>query len=250
MSPTPPSSADLLAFTDVASAVAGGTRPHAPLYAADLYRDIHKGIRAELFGLTMAAGSLAPDDDTGRAALAAHLAAVETLLTQHAGHEEDHVDPVLRDVAPDLAEEVDAEHAQLHHAFHAAAAFAAEIVHEEASERRGELQLLYLQLSGFTSAYLQHQLVEERIIMPLILESIGPDATMALMMTIIGSIPPEQMADGLVFMLPAMNAPDRAEMLGGMAASAPPEAFQGVLGLARTVLSPDQYERTEALLPR
>ena len=39
-------------------------------------------------------------------------------------------------------------------------------------------------------------------------------------------------------MLPAMNLDDRAELLGGMRAGAPAEVFQGVWGLAESVLDP------------
>jgi hypothetical protein len=44
------------------------------------------------------------------------------------------------------------------------------------------------------------------------------------------------MARFLALMLPAMNLDDRAEMLGGMRAEAPPEVFEGVWGLAGSVL--------------
>jgi hypothetical protein len=37
-------------------------------------------------------------------------------------------------------------------------------------------------------------------------------------------------------MLPAMNLDDRVELLGGMQAGAPPEVFDGVWSLARSVL--------------
>lgn len=43
-------------------------------------------------------------------------------------------------------------------------------------------------------------------------------------------------------MLPAMNIDDRAELLGGMQAGAPPEVFAGVVGLARSVLVPDDFD--------
>ena len=39
-------------------------------------------------------------------------------------------------------------------------------------------------------------------------------------------------------MLPAMNIDDRAELLGGMRAGAPAEVFDGVWGLAGSVLDP------------
>jgi hypothetical protein len=39
-------------------------------------------------------------------------------------------------------------------------------------------------------------------------------------------------------MFPAMCIDDRTELLGGMQMSAPPEAFEAVVGLVRSVLSP------------
>ena len=46
------------------------------------------------------------------------------------------------------------------------------------------------------------------------------------------------MAKSLAIMLPAMNVDDRTELLGGMQAGAPAEVFDGVWGLAGSVLEP------------
>jgi hypothetical protein len=54
------------------------------------------------------------------------------------------------------------------------------------------------------------------------------------------------MARSLAFMLPAMNADDQAELVGGMRMSAPPEAVDGVLALAQDVLG----ARFDALVAR
>jgi hypothetical protein len=61
---------------------------------------------------------------------------------------------------------------------------------------------------------------------------------------IVGSIPPDQMAASLALMLPALNVDDRTELLGGMREGAPPEVFEGVWGLAGSVLA----ERDHAAL--
>ena len=53
----------------------------------DLYRDVHKGIRSELFGLTSEAGRLDPGDGTARVALARRVSALRELLVSHAAHE-------------------------------------------------------------------------------------------------------------------------------------------------------------------
>ncbi|MFN8018934.1 MAG: hemerythrin domain-containing protein [Acidimicrobiales bacterium] len=239
---------DLIELRDVAAIVAVGGRPAAPVFAPDLYRDIHKGIRAELFDLTSAAGSLDPFDDIGRGALAAHVAAVAEVLATHAAHEDAFVDPALVQVDAELSARVEAEHHELEAAFAVVASGANLLVGAEVHQRRGQLQLLHLQLSGFTSAYLRHQLVEERVIMPLLADALGPEGVAEIHAGIIASIPPEEMARSLAFMLPAMNADDRAELLGAMRAEAPPEAFAQVLDLARSVLAPAELAATRARL--
>jgi len=45
-----------------------------------------------------------------------------------------------------------------------------------------------------------------------------------------------------------MSAPDRAELLGGIRASAPPEVFGFVRGLAKSVLSAEEDAKLEERL--
>ena len=96
---------------------------------------------------------------------------------------------------------------------------------------------LYLELSSFTGAYLEHQDVEERVVMPALDAAIGVEAVGAIHGAIVGSIPPSEMAASLALMLPAMNVDNRTHLLGGMKANAPREVFEGVWGLAGSVLS-------------
>jgi len=206
----------------------------------DLYRDIHKGLRAELFALTTSAGSLDPSNRCDRAALADHVAAVSAILESHAHHEDLIVEPALEAHLPQLAEKIAADHIELEARFAFANQLAADVV--DATDPRRLGHLLYLELSGFTSAYLAHQIVEERVVMPSLEQAIGPDGVIGLHIAILSSIPPEEMAAGLAMMLPAMNLDDRAEMLTGMRMSAPPEAFGAVVGLARSVLRPVDFD--------
>ena len=100
------------------------------------------------------------------------------------------------------------------------------------------MQRLYIELASFTSAYLAHQDLEERVVAPELHRVIGADGVLAIHQAILASIPPDQMAASLALMLPAMNNDDRTEMLGGMQAEAPPEVFAGVWSLAGSVLDP------------
>jgi hypothetical protein len=114
------------------------------------------------------------------------------------------------------------------------------------ADRRRLTHFLHLDLASFTGAYLVHQDLEERVIMPALEEAVGVPAVVAMHEAIVGSIPPEEMARSLAFMLPAMNAADQAEQVGGMRMSAPPEAAAGVLALAQDVLG----ARFDALVAR
>ena len=49
------------------------------------------------------------------------------------------------------------------------------------------------------------------------------------------------MAQSLAIMLPAMNVDDRAALLGGIQAGAPAPVFEGVWGLAGSVLAPADH---------
>ncbi|HEU4841806.1 MAG TPA: hemerythrin domain-containing protein [Ilumatobacteraceae bacterium] len=211
------------------------------LPAFDLYRDIHKGIRAELFALTGSAGTLDPSDTVGWIALAEHTSAMERTLSDHAHHEDTFIDPVLREHLADLAEVVVSDHERLDRTFADIVEIARGGADAGAIERRRLAQLAYLQLSSFTSCYLAHQAIEELDISPALERAVGPDAIVAIHMAIIGSIPPDEMAQTLTMMLPAMNVDDRTELLAGMQASAPPAAFDAVVGLAGSVLTPADF---------
>jgi iron-sulfur cluster repair protein YtfE (RIC family) len=217
------------------------------LVAVDLYRDIHKGIRAELFATTEAAGRVDPADLAGRADLATQVDGLVALLVSHAEHEDTHVQPAIEVHLPALGERIAADH----HRIEARLDDLVELAQArpgDAAGQRTQAHRLYLELASFTSAYLDHQDLEERIVMPALDGAAGVEACLAMHQAIVGSIPPDEMARSLALMLPAMNIDDRAELLGGMQAGAPPEVFAGVWGLAGSVLRPTDHAALAARL--
>jgi hypothetical protein len=207
--------------------------------ALDLYRDIHKAIRAELFAATLDAGRTDPADAVGRRALGAHVADLTTLLIQHAEHEDRAVQPVLERELPGLAEQIEADHHTLEARIEGLRDRAAtDVVVPRTGDERRALHRLYVELASFTSAYLAHQDVEERVVMPALESAVGVDAVVAIHLAIVGPMPPDEMARSVALMLPAMNVDDRAEFFAGMAAGAPPEVVDGVWSLATSVLDP------------
>jgi hypothetical protein len=166
----------------------------------------------------------------------------------HASKEEAFVHPVLEVHAPAVFERLEADHGHLDARFARVAERATEAVDCTAGEQRARMHNLYLSLSSFTSAYLAHQELEERIAMPALLEAVGVEASMQLEHELVGSIPPPLLAKGLAVMVPAMNIEDRVEFLGAMQQGAPAEAFANVWGLAQSVLAPNEVRQLAARL--
>ena len=214
----------------------------------DLYRDIHKAIRAELFAVTEEAGRLDPSQGIARAALATHVGQVVDLLVGHAEHEDGAIQPVLERELPELAERVEVDHLTLEAHLVDLRAMAEDAAALGSADPGARVHRLYLALASFTGDYLAHQDVEERVIMPALERAVGIEAVVGIHQAILGAIPPEEMARSLALMFPAMNIEDRVELLSGMRATAPAEAFEGVWGLVSSVLEPDDLRALEARL--
>ena len=108
----------------------------------DVYRNIHKGIRRELFGVTTNAGDLDPADECGRAALSERIDGVVWLLASHAEHEDHWFLDMTEAHAPHLAERIVADHAELDARIAGIGKMAKE------AETRSELHEVYLDLAG------------------------------------------------------------------------------------------------------
>jgi len=208
------------------------------LVTVDLYRDIHKAIRAELFGATASAGCLDPTDRPASIGLATRIDELVGLLVSHATHEDRFIQPAVEAHLPAMAARVEADHADLERGVEDLAAMAVELVDTPAAGRRAGAHRLYVELAAFTSTYLAHQDLEERELMPRLEAAVGVEAVAGMHRAIVDSIPPDEMARSLALMLPAMNLDDRADLLGGMRAGAPAEVFEGVWALAGSVLDP------------
>lgn len=218
------------------------------LVAFDLYNHIHKGLRALLFDVTLLAGRTDPSDAAARAELRDRVASLASFLDSHAAHEDDNILPALQVHLPDLARAIEADHGALEPRIHGLVGTAAALADAPAADARRQAHELYLGLASFTADYLAHQQVEERVVMPALEAALGIDGVLAIHEAIITSIPPDEMAASLAMMLPVMNLDDSADLLGGMKAGAPAEVFQGVLGLAASVLPAAEHAKLVARL--
>ena len=213
-----------------------------------LYRDVHKGIRKDLFSLVEQAATVDPSFRSGRVDVAEHLDRTVNLLTVHAHHEDTAVGPVIERYLPDLAAEIVHDHETLDARLVDLQAMASDTVGAASTGQREAMYRLYVALAAFTSSYLGHQDLEERVVMPAVEKAVGPEAVLGIHGQIIGSLTPEEMAMSLSLMFPAMNIDERAELLGSMRQGAPAPVFEGVWGLAGSVLAPPDFAALGARL--
>ncbi|HEY6530973.1 MAG TPA: hemerythrin domain-containing protein, partial [Acidimicrobiales bacterium] len=183
-----------------------------------------------------------------RVALAGRVDALVTLLHTHAEHEDTNVQPAIEKVLPDAAVRIVGDHDLLDRRIGDIHEMSVAFGATAGAEVRSVGQELYLELASFTSAYLEHQNLEERVVMPALAGALGPEAVLGIHGAIISSIPPADMAASLAIMIPAMNVDDRTELLGGMRAGAPAEVFAGVWGLVGSVLTPADVAAVAARL--
>jgi hypothetical protein len=223
-------------------------RPLVRPVSFDVYRDIHKAIRVELFAVVADAGRLDASDDCARADLADQVDALVRLLQQHAEHEDGSILTPLEQASPALAARVIVEHEAVEARMDHLVALAAGLRTVDAAGARAATHQLYLDLAAFTSDYLAHQDLEERIIAPVLDAALGFEGLMGLNNAIVDAIPPQELSAALALMFPAMNIDDRTELLGGMKASAPAPVFEATWSLAKSVLTADDSDAVAARL--
>jgi hypothetical protein len=224
------------------------TDPIQTIVPLDLYKDIHKGIRSELFALVESAGRTDPADRGAKVALSDHVRSAVELLESHAHHEDAVIQPSLEIHLPAIAEQIATDHASFDRRTEALVDLAASSAECNGADRRRLNHQLYLDVAAFAGVYLVHQDLEERVLMPALFDAVGMDGVLAMHEAILSAIPPEEMGRSLALMLPAMNVDDRCELLGPMRAGAPAEVFDVVWSLTGSVLAPADVAAVAARL--
>ena len=203
----------------------------------DMYAFIHKALRAMMADTLVAVGRLDPNDPDELVQKVAQVRNLLAACSEHLMHENEFLHPALEERAPGSSANTAVDHA--HHQAQIAALHGAVnvLVNAQPTKRAAMAHALYLQLASFVADNLQHMLVEERDNNAALHARYTDAELIALHDRLVASIPPQELAGTLRWMLPNLNAVERAGVLGAMAQSMPPEAFKGVLTLAHQNLS-------------
>jgi hypothetical protein len=224
------------------------TALHAPIERVmrDLYRDVHKGLRNELFAITAQLGVVDPADDSALTQTADRMHGLFELLDAHARHEDDVIGPALDAIDPTLNRRVISEHAALDAAMVDLSRLGATALATTGSASVVATRRWYLAFASFTSDYLAHEATEELEVSPVLSDALGLGGVEALEQEIIAHITPDHFGRYLRLILPAANPGERADLLGGIRLGAPAEVFAASMEIAAGVLSDEAVQRLVA----
>lgn len=193
----------------------------------DLYRNIHKGIRAMLLDLVTRSGRTDFTEAEEVASLIGATQDIFELLESHAHTEDTFIMPVLREAAPSLAREFDEEHEDQEARLPGLLA-ALERIDPASPNAAQEGHRFTIHLSRIAGELLTHMADEELELNPALWSHSTDETLGAIEGQIVGSVPPDKMMRYLRWMIPAMNPREREEF----AAVLPPPVREIVATLA------------------
>lgn len=211
----------------------------------DIYGTIHKAMRHIMGELLLDAGRLDAADEAACRRLCDEVRTFADFCTSHIEHENTFVHTAIEARAPGASQRIAGEHVQheqdiaaLHH--HARA-----LAEAAPGERAACATTLYHALALFIAHNLAHMYIEETQHNQLLWAHYSDGEILAIHDALVSQIPPAEMGYTLQWMIPAMTPQERVEVLRGIQASAPVQAFAGVMTLAREVLPEAQWQYLE-----
>lgn len=180
----------------------------------DLFSVIHKGIRAQLFELSVEVARVDVMETRSVDALAARVERVLDLLDEHAHHEDTHTFPMLRTCAPELAGELEADHRAME---------VVQIEVERATQALALAELSARTLAGaqllrvvnhLVAMQLVHMNREETEVHAAMWAAFDDRELVALRTRVTESIPPARYAEWMKIIAPALSPMERQLVVG------------------------------------
>lgn len=212
----------------------------------DLYRNVHMGQRARLFGLAVELGAAGATEPGALADLTERCLAMIQELREHADHEDTYIHPLLRERAPEAADALDAEHVRLDAVLAALDHRARTLPTVSTGALPAAQHDLYLALNELISAYLAHLHAEETVAMPALWERCTDDELGGVFDAFRASRTAEEGMADLRRMLPFLPPGTRAAIVRTILDRSPAEQADRILGAVTATLGPGQRTRLGA----
>lgn len=213
----------------------------------NMYYAIHKGLRLGHCRLltTLGTNDFTRSEETEK--LLSELRGFLRLGQRHLESEESEIHAEIEKRAPGTTAHTHADHSEHEHSFEELEALICVIEDLPAAKRVVAGDSLYRRYALFAAADFQHMHSEETELLKVMQELFNDEELHMIEGRIVAKIPPEAMIAFLRLIMPALNAPERLDMLRNMKGGLPSEIFAAILTDAvRPVVDAKSYAEIEA----
>jgi hypothetical protein len=209
----------------------------------DLYAFIHKALRAYMTHTLVRVGRLDATDAHEVAEVCDEVRLMLDFCASHVSHENEFVHTAMEARAPGSSAELAAEHGAHERAIASLRALAAQVPGDPPSA-----SALYHGLAAFVAENLEHMAQEETAHNAVLWATYTDEELRAIEHRIHERIEAWQMQLSLRWMLPHLTPDERARVLGNVRASAPADAFAGLLDMVRPLLPQRDWRKLSTAL--
>lgn len=202
----------------------------------NLYAGIHKALRALMAELVTAAGRMDPDDEGDVRATLARIEEGLQLCEKHLQLEEAWLHPAMEARRPGTSARAALDHAGHEREFESLRAALGTVRDGSGAARREAAYELHLALARWMAGNFLHMEHEERHHNAALWDAYSDAELAAIRTRMLATVPPGVMARYQRWMVPSLNHAERVAQFAGIRASAPPEAFAGLLATAASHL--------------
>ena len=214
----------------------------------DIYRVIHKALRACMNQSLDAVGSMDPQDDAERTAVVAQVREMLVISKGHLRKEDAFVHPAMEARSPGSSQPTTGDHAHHLHWFETLEASLTAFEQAEGEARATVAAALYRSLGLFVGENFAHMHVEETANNEVLWRTHSDAELMDMERAIVASLPAQEKFIALRWMLPAVNPAERADLLGNLRSNLPPPLFAGMVASLRQRLSDTHWKKLSAAL--
>jgi len=220
----------------------------APQERYDIYGQIHRALRAAMSQTLVDLGRVDAGDDASVEASMQDVDALLKFCLGHLDHENVFIHAAMDARRPGSSHKTASDHDQHLSAIDMLTRDIGRVRASTGAERRSRLLALYQHLSSFVAENFEHMLVEESYNNAVLWDLYTDTEIQQIEQNLVASIPPQQSAEVMRHMVPAISQPERIEMLGQMRAAMPVEAFRGVFEMVLPLVPQADRPRLEAAL--
>lgn len=209
----------------------------------DIYRIIHKALRNFMMDTLTAMGSMDCNDAAQTAQVLNQVRELAAVCRGHFSHENDFVHAAMEVRRPGSAAQVAAEHEHHAWAIGRLEALADAVDQAQGLARQENADELYRYLALFVAENLVHMNLEETENNAVLWATHTDAELLAIEHAIVASLSPQESMATMRWMLPAMNASERAAHMQGIRLHAPAPVFDAMMTIARTHLPSPEWSK-------